>query len=99
MNSPFVNHPARVPGVPDVRSLERDIEVTRDELDRTLDELQAKLSPRRQLRDALRGARQNGAELARIAADYSRRHRLPMVIAGALLLTLAGRRIIGRRSP
>jgi len=98
MNKSVQNHSARLAMSPRVRSLERDIEVTRDELDRTLDELQAKLSPRRQLRDALRVTRQNGAELAHIAADYSRRHPLPLVIAGALLLTLAGRRIMGRRS-
>jgi hypothetical protein len=84
---------------PEVRSLELDIEVTRDELDRTLDELQAKLSPRRQLRDAVRAARRNGADLGRIAADYSRRHPVPVVLAGALLLTLAGRRMFARRSP
>jgi polysaccharide deacetylase 2 family uncharacterized protein YibQ len=77
----------------DVREIESEIQVTRAELDRTLDALQERLSPRRRLRAALDVAKRRsgmvydrGGALAREAYGLARREPFPLVVVGIALV-------------
>ena len=92
------------PAATDVHQIELEIEATREELDRTLDALQARLSPRRRLQAALRNARDRsnrladrGGELARDAVGLVRREPLPFVVAGVGVLALIAVGMVMRR--
>ena len=79
--------------------IERDIEETRRALNRTLEDLQAKLSPRRRLEVALSSARQGGGRLAAGIGQAARHYPVPFVLIGASLLVaiVAGPLMIRRR--
>jgi hypothetical protein len=88
----------------DVHRIELEIEATREELDRTLDALQARLSPRRRLEAAMREARDRGSrladrggELARDAAGMVRRQPLPFVVAAVGVVAIFAARMVIRR--
>jgi hypothetical protein len=73
--------------------IEREIENTRHELERTLDALQAKLSPRRRLegamdtaRDAMDTARSTGRRVADDVQEMIRRNPTPFIVVGGTLL-------------
>jgi hypothetical protein len=92
------------PAPPEVRQIEAEIEATREELDRTLDALQARLSPRRRLQAALQNARERGSqladrsgELARDAAEHVRREPLPYVVATVGVIAIFAARMVLRR--
>jgi hypothetical protein len=96
MSSVFGREPA---------DIEREIEHTRHELDRTLDALQAKLSPRRRLeeavdnaRDAIDTARSTSRRLAGDVQEMVRRDPVPFIVIGGTLLVaiVAGALIRGR---
>jgi Fic family protein len=76
---------------PELRNLEQDIAKTRDELDQTLEVLQARLSPRRQLENAINATRAQGGQYVRLATRTARRYPMPFVIAGIGLLITAVR--------
>jgi hypothetical protein len=88
----------------DVHQIELEIEATREELDRTLNALQARLSPRRRLQAAIRNARDRGSrladrggELARDAAGVVRRQPLPFVVAAVGVVAIFAARMVIRR--
>ncbi len=88
----------------DVHQIELEIEATREELERTLDALQARLSPRRRLQAAMRNARDRGSELAdrggalaRDAAGVVRRQPLPFVVAAVGVVAVFTARMVIRR--
>jgi len=73
--------------------IEREIANTRQELERTLDALQAKLSPRRRLedavdsaRDAMDTARSTSRRLAGDVQEMIRRDPVPFLVVGGTLL-------------
>lgn len=73
--------------------IEREIANTRQELERTLDALQAKLSPRRRLedavdsaRDAMDTARSTSRRLAGNVQEMIRRDPVPFLVVGGTLL-------------
>jgi hypothetical protein len=71
---------------PSPDAIERDIEATRRALDRTLEQLQARLSPRVRLEEALSNARESGGRLAGEMGQLARRYPVPFVVIGATLL-------------
>jgi hypothetical protein len=83
----------------------RAIEHTRHELERTLDALQAKLSPRRRLDDAVDNAREAidhtrgaGRKLAGDVLEMYRRDPKPfLVVGGALLAAIVAGALMRRR--
>jgi hypothetical protein len=90
-------------GTQDVREIELEIEATREELNRTLDALQARLSPRRRLQAVMRNARDRGSriadrgtELARDAADMVKRQPLPFVVATVGVIAIFAARMVIR---
>lgn len=91
-------------GTQSVHEIELEIEATREELDRTLDALQARLSPRRRLQAAIRSARvrgnrlaDRGGELARDAAGMVKRQPLPFVVAAVGVIAIFAARVAIRR--
>jgi hypothetical protein len=88
----------------DIHKIELEIEATRAELNRTLEALQARLSPRRRLQTALRNARVRGSRIAdrsgdlvRDATGLVRREPLPFIIAAVGVIAIfAARRVIRR---
>jgi hypothetical protein len=89
----------------DPADIERAIESTRHELDRTLDALQAKLSPRQRLedavdtaRDAIDTARTTGRRVANDVEEMVRRNPVPfMVIAGTVLAAIVAGALLRNR--
>jgi hypothetical protein len=85
--------------------IEREIRHTREELERTLDALQAKLSPRRRLeeavdtaRDAVGTVRSSGRRIANDLQDRVRRDPVPFIaIGGLLLVAIVAGALIQRR--
>ncbi len=91
-------------GTEDVHQIELEIEATREELDRTLDALQARLSPRLRLQAAVRNARERGsrladrsAELTRGAVELVRREPVPFAAAAVGVLAIIAVGIVIRR--
>jgi chromosome segregation ATPase len=82
----------------DPAEIEREIEHTREELDRTLEALQAKLSPRRQLEQALTHARASSRRVTHSAVEMMKRNPVPFAIVGATLLVALIAASRGRRS-
>jgi hypothetical protein len=86
--------------------IERAIESTRHELERTLDALQAKLSPRQRLEDAAETAldaidtvRGTGRQLVGDAQEMFRRNPVPfLVVGGTLLAAIVAGALIRNRS-
>jgi hypothetical protein len=71
-----------------LHALEQDIEVTRHDLDATLEALQAKLSPRRRLKEVVSSARASGSLGAQRMIDLARRHPRPLAVLGGCILLL-----------
>lgn len=67
-------------------AIAREIDVTRSEVDQTLDALQAKLSPGQLLDRAVEFMRENGGELANSLGRSVRRNPLPMILTGVGLI-------------
>ena len=93
-----------IPELADIHKIELEIEATRAELDRTLEALQARLSPRRRMQTALRNARVRGSQiadrsgdLARDAAGLVRREPLPFIIAAVGVIAIFAARSVIRR--
>jgi hypothetical protein len=78
----------------DPAAIERDIEATRAELNRTLNALQARLSPRQRLSEVIDSASTNGSELLDRVVTTARRNPAPFVFVG---LSLAFMLINGTR--
>jgi uncharacterized protein YjbJ (UPF0337 family) len=86
-----VNAPASDPrgaAQTDPAALERDIDLTRERLDHTLDALQARLSPRLLWDRALQFARGNGGAFAGNVGRTVRDNPLPLMLTGAGLVWL-----------
>lgn len=88
----------------EIHQIELEIEATRAELNRTLEALQARLSPRRRLQTALRNARVRGSRIAdrsgdlvRDATGMVRREPLPFVIAAVGVMAIFAARTVIRR--
>ena len=88
----------------EIHRIELEIETTRAELNRTLEALQARLSPRRRLQTALRNARVRGSQIAdrsgdlvRDATGVVRREPLPFVIAAVGVVAIFAARAAVRR--
>jgi hypothetical protein len=71
-----------------LHALEHDIELTRHDLDVTLEALQAKLSPRRRLKAAVSSVRESGSLGAQRMIDLARRYPRPLAVLGGCLLLL-----------
>jgi hypothetical protein len=83
----------------DPGELERQIERTRQELDRTLEALQARLSPRRRLKEAVASARENSVKWAGDVREKIKRDPMPFaVVGGTVLLAIVAGSLIRRRS-
>jgi hypothetical protein len=92
----------RTPGLPsagaDLSAMEQNIELTRRDLDETLEALQDRLSPRRRLRAAVQAARETGSTLAQNVTSTARRYRTPaLIVSACVLLAIAARAIAQRR--
>jgi hypothetical protein len=83
----------------DPGEIEREIEQTRQELDRTLEALQAKLSPRRRIEEAVASVRENGLKWAGDVRERVKRDPMPFaVVGGTLLLAIVAGSLMRRRS-
>ena len=69
-----------------IGELEREIEVTRHELDRTLGALQARLSPRVRLRAAWDATQTTSVSAARSAAGWAISHPAAVLAIGAVVV-------------
>jgi exonuclease VII large subunit len=67
-------------------AIEREIERTRQELDRTLAALEARLSPRRRLKEGVASVRENGQRLAGEVAAMVKRDPMPFAVVGGTVL-------------
>lgn len=77
----------------DPATLSQEIDETRADVGETLDALQAKLSPRRLIDEAVTYAGEQGYEIARRLGQLVKDHPVPVALAGAgLLAVLAVRR-------
>jgi hypothetical protein len=83
----------------DPGEIEREIEQTRQNLDRTLEALQAKLSPRRRLEGAVASAREQGSKWAGdVQAMIKRDPRSFAVVGGTVLLAIVAGSLMRKRS-
>jgi hypothetical protein len=87
-----------------IHRIELEIEATRAELNRTLEALQARLSPRRRLQAALRNARVRSSQIADRSGDFVRdatgvvrREPLPFVIAAVGVVAIFAARTAMKR--
>jgi hypothetical protein len=70
----------------DPSEIERDIDATREELAKTLDALQARLSIRRRVDSALTSAREGGRTVADIATHVVKEHPVPLAMVAVPLI-------------
>jgi ElaB/YqjD/DUF883 family membrane-anchored ribosome-binding protein len=100
MNTPSHEYPSNGPASSDrPEAIARAIDQTRDEVDETLDALQAKLSPGQMLDQAVAFVRDNGGEFANNLGRSVRDNPLPVLLTGVGLLWLMSGPRPSRPSP
>ena len=79
-----------------IHEMEDEIEMTRRELEQTLQALQARLSPRRRLGEAWGATRTGGRDAVRSAVSWATSHPAQVLAIGAALMLAVAMRPAGR---